>query len=373
MAKKTLGYQELHWRCPNCNSRNVGTAQTCVSCGAAQPENVAFEQAAGSQLIEDAARVESARQAPDIHCPYCGTRNPAGTEACHHCGGNLTDGQRRVSGRILGAYNPNQPALKDIPCPACGQPNHPQAAFCVYCGSPLHQSETPLPASQAAAVTTPATQPAAVPKKLPMAVIIILVLVSLGCVTALLIAILSGGNDQPLQGTVTNLMWQRSIEILELQPVSRTDWQFNIPDDGRIQGCEERFYRSQDQPAPGAIEVCGTPYSVDLGNGYAEVVQDCVYEIYENYCRYETEEWVQTEILNAYGSGHDAYWPATNLTTEQLTGIQEEQYTITFSADGQEVKYQTEDYTFYQQVDVGSEWWIETGLFGSVKNISPAD
>ena len=104
MAKKTLGYAELQWTCPNCNGINPGTQQDCGSCGAPQPDDVKFEQVKGAELSQDEELKKRAETGADIHCPYCGTRNPGDAEICVACGGDISAGERRKSGEILGAY-----------------------------------------------------------------------------------------------------------------------------------------------------------------------------------------------------------------------------------------------------------------------------
>lgn len=77
MARESLGYVELEWTCPSCGRRNPGRAKVCAYCGAPQPEDVAFEQAAEEKLVKDTGTLESLKAGPDIHCPFCGTRNVA--------------------------------------------------------------------------------------------------------------------------------------------------------------------------------------------------------------------------------------------------------------------------------------------------------
>ena len=104
MARKKIGHIELQWTCPNCNGINPGSEKTCGSCGAPQPEDVVFEQAERQEIITDEEKIAQAEAGADIHCPYCGTRNPAGTEVCSNCGGDLVEGMVRESGRVVGAY-----------------------------------------------------------------------------------------------------------------------------------------------------------------------------------------------------------------------------------------------------------------------------
>ena len=72
--KRTLGYVQLEWTCPNCNSRNPGGVKSCQNCGAPQPENVQFERTADEKLITDEKEIKAAAAGPDIYCGFCGTR-----------------------------------------------------------------------------------------------------------------------------------------------------------------------------------------------------------------------------------------------------------------------------------------------------------
>jgi ribosomal protein L40E len=88
MSQEVLGYVKMEWVCPKCNSRNPGPQKTCIGCGAPQPPDVQFQQAEQQQLITDQAEIAQAQAGPDIHCPFCGTRNPAGAKTCSQCGGD---------------------------------------------------------------------------------------------------------------------------------------------------------------------------------------------------------------------------------------------------------------------------------------------
>src|SRR5258706_16449700 len=103
MAKKTLGYMELEWTCPNCGNKNPGMVKTCKACGSPQPENVQFGVAEQAELLKDAQKIAQSQKGADIHCPFCGTRNPADARSCSQCGGDLTGGAQRVSGTVIGA------------------------------------------------------------------------------------------------------------------------------------------------------------------------------------------------------------------------------------------------------------------------------
>lgn len=139
MVKKTVGYVQLEWTCPNCGAKNPGPEKTCAGCGAPQPEDVEFEQAAQEELIADQEEIERAKAGPDVHCAYCGARNPAGAEICTQCGADLGQGAARSSGRVLGVHR-DQP-VPDVPCPSCGAPNSATAHKCSQCGASMARPE----------------------------------------------------------------------------------------------------------------------------------------------------------------------------------------------------------------------------------------
>ena len=85
-SRRTLGYVENEWTCPNCGGRNKGSVKACDNCGAPQPEDVKFELPSEQKLVKDEAAINSAKAGADIHCGFCGTRNPATAATCSQCG-----------------------------------------------------------------------------------------------------------------------------------------------------------------------------------------------------------------------------------------------------------------------------------------------
>lgn len=98
MARRVIGYIELHWTCPSCGNQNLGSHAYCMSCGSPQPKNVDFHQSSKQQLLTDAEKIRRAKAGADIHCGFCGTRNPAGAAACSQCGADLNQGAKRSTG-----------------------------------------------------------------------------------------------------------------------------------------------------------------------------------------------------------------------------------------------------------------------------------
>ncbi|HSK67092.1 MAG TPA: zinc-ribbon domain-containing protein, partial [Anaerolineales bacterium] len=125
--RRTLGYIQNEWTCPNCGTRNKGGSKTCENCGAPQPENVQFELPSEQKFVTDDKQIDAAKKGADIHCPFCGTRNPADAETCSQCGGDLTEGKSREVGRLM-QVPPPQP--KVVKCDNCGTENPGSNTVC---------------------------------------------------------------------------------------------------------------------------------------------------------------------------------------------------------------------------------------------------
>ncbi len=362
MAKKTIGHIELQWTCPNCGGVNPGSAQVCNNCGAPQPEDVEFEQPKQQVLITDENLETKVEAGADIHCPYCGTRNPASAKICSHCGGDLIEGEKRASGRVLGAFKTSPIVM--MSCPNCGTKNPDTAGTCSNCGASLRTAEKDHqePASLSAAPKPKAR------KGVPIAIIAIVLLV---CGALAVFAILSM-RTEAVTGTVQSVSWQRSIPIEALVPVDHQDWRDQIPQGAVVGTCDEEVRYVQDQPAANSIEVCGTPYNVDTGNGYAEVVQDCEYQVYDQYCKYSQDEWIEVDPGVLTGNDYSPNWPEPSLKEGQRLGeSRQEIYKITFNSGDHSYTYQTSDYQLFQKCQVGSSWRLKINSFGAVVSIEP--
>jgi len=269
MARKTVGYVKLEWTCPRCGSKNPGPQKTCRTCGGPQPQETAFTLGAGQPVITGEEAEKIAAQKADIHCPYCGTRNPGDAGACVQCGGDLTGGAARPSGQVLGAYSQAAPEVK---CPACGKLNPAFETHCKNCGASLPPIEQPAPAAPPA------------PRKLSPVMIIIGIVVAIALIIGCLAMSGLFAKSEQVVGTVQDVGWRTCVMIESLQTVQHSDWYDSIPTGVYIGDCEYRYAYTDDHPQALSTEVCGTPYTIDQGTGYGEVVQDCVYEVYAEYC-----------------------------------------------------------------------------------------
>ena len=332
MARKTLGYIELIWVCDSCGTQNPGAIKSCTSCGAPQPVNVSFLKvdAQTFNFVKDQALIRMAKAGPDKHCPYCGTRNPAAAEVCVQCGADLTvDATSRPAGGLVGTE-----------------------------AAPAASTESSLPAGR---------------KPLPKPALILIIVIALAACATL--AWLASGlfSSSEVSARVSSVSWERQIAVEVWGPVEASDWAVELPAEAEIISCSSEYHYSSQNFEPNATEVCGTPYTVDTGTGLGEVVQDCTYQVYDDYCRYTINSWTVADSLVASGSDLQPYWPEANLSAQERLGQQTEQYLIRFSADDQTYTYRTSDLNLFRQAQPGSIWTITVNDFGAVSSAAPRE
>jgi len=313
MARKSLGFIPLIWECPSCGTQNPGPIKTCTSCGAPQPDDIAFTKVDEEKFnfIKDESLIRMAKAGPDIHCPYCGTRNLAVAKLCTNCGGELTmGGKARVAGKRVGS-----------------------------------SAEAKLPT------------PAAVPspkKKTSRAVMIFGAIAVCACIAVL-------------------ISWQRAIAVEAYTTVTERDWLDEIPPSADVVACSQEYRYTSDVPVANATEECGEPYVEDTGTGVGEVVQDCSYKVYDDYCEYTVMDWVVVDTVTETGQDLNPAWPFLNLASGQREGLRNEDYTITFRGDGETYTYTTTDSNLFMLAEPGSRWNLAVNTFGAVQSIEPAD
>lgn len=373
MPTETVGYVEMEWTCGKCGTRNKGTDRTCVSCGAPMPTDQKFERPVESTLLTDQAKIDAARKGADIHCPYCGARNPGDAKICHQCQGDLTKGQRRESGTVIGAHV--EAKVEPTPCPSCGTPNAPSAARCVNCGRPLGATaEAPATLATAAATPAGAAQPASVGRSaLPWIGLAIGAVFLMLCVMVGLWYYNTTTSTTDVNATVANVHWERIIAIEERVRVTHSNWRDRIPNEGEVKQCElkPREVLSAPDPDRRSDKICGTPYEVDLGNGVSEVRQDCNYQVFDDWCDYTQLEWQVADRITASGADLDPEWPALNLASGQREGAHSESFVITFAADGRQFDYSVADSTAFAEFEPGSDWVLAIDGFGNIDDLKP--
>ncbi len=354
MPRETLGVVRLIWTCPSCQVRNPGPNRFCSGCGAPQPANVSFEKPSEAEYLKNEQDLAAARAGADFHCGYCGARNPAGSRSCSQCSADLTGSQVRAAGQVIGS--PNTAPAAAVNCPACHSSNPADAQRCGACGAPLRPASAPPPPAQ--------TARSGFPKGL--------ILIGLAVLAGIILVIsLLSSTARELSAVVQSVSWQRSLNIQQYREVTREDWRSSIPAGAELLSCRSRLAGTSSQPAANSVKVCGTPYLVDMGNGYAEAVQDCYYEVYEDYCTYRGMDWVTVDTLVVSGTDLNTYWPDFNPSASYREGGRAEQYTVVFNADGGFYRYQPSSYQEFLRFQPGSRWTLEINAFDQLVGVRP--
>jgi hypothetical protein len=117
-----------------------------------------------------------------------------------------------------------------------------------------------------------------------------------------------------------------------------------------------------------ATEVCSTEL-VDNGNGSADVVENCSYKVYDDYCKYTVKEWQQVDQAVAQGSDLKPYWPVAQVSAGEREGERKATYTIQFQTDKGTKTYTTDDEILFKQFQLGSTWTLEINPLGAVVKV----
>jgi hypothetical protein len=353
--KRTLGYVQNEWVCPNCSTRNKGGVKTCENCGAPQPENVQFELPSEQNFLKDEKEIQAAQAGADIHCGFCGTRNPANAETCSQCGGDLKEGRRREAGRVM-----QKPAAqpKIVKCDNCGIENPGSNAVCSNCGSPLPKlSAAPVVLTAQkpmSGISPPAPMTA---KKSPVRSLLIVGAV-VACLAILCIGIAAiFFPTSSVQATVTDVHWQTNVPVQEIRSVNYSNERGNPPSGAYDVSCYDD-----------SREVC-EQRTVDRGNGYSEVVEECHTET-DTYCSYTVDEWTTIQTYSLEGNDLRPIYDDPNLRSDQRIGNESETLTVFFTTeDGSQETYTAETITEFQQFTLGSTWTLNMNLAGSVVSV----
>jgi hypothetical protein len=70
-------------------------------------------------------------------------------------------------------------------------------------------------------------------------------------------------------------------------------------------------------------------------------------------------------------AGPNAIWPPVTLSSDQREGRRSENYSLIFKANGDQYRYETQDYAYYRQAVIGSEWKLTVNGLGSVVSAEP--
>lgn len=350
MAQKSMGYVEMVWTCPNCQTKNRGSIRYCTSCGASQPKNVQFEKPMQETLITDERVIQQASAGPDRYCAYCGNRNPGDAQTCRACGADLGEGETRQAGTVF--ESTPQPTQATVKCAVCGTENTVDRIKCIGCGSPLDTT-----------VKAVAPEPKAPARGGNKGCLILLLIFAV--IVGVLVYMFTKTSDQT--GVVSEKKWVSSVEILALVKRNGSDWRDRLPAGASDVRCSRRERSTSSSYVPGAEERCSAPYLVDKGNGYSEQVQDCTYIIYDDYCDYTYRDWGVVDRPTATGSLEEPYLPNITLGIGQRRGNESITYSVKFlSEEGKRYELVPSTYAEYASFPMNATYVLSVNMFDMV-------
>jgi hypothetical protein len=161
-----------------------------------------------------------------------------------------------------------------------------------------------------------------------------------------------------VHATVADVQWQTSVPVQEQQEVRHNDEQGSAPSDAYDVSCHTETKQICEQK------------SIDKGNGYSEVVEEC-HDQDTQFCSYTVTEWqtVQTYTLD----GHDLSpaYADPNLTSDQRTGSASETYSVYFDTDKGPKTYSPGSLSEFQQFEIGSAWTLKLNRVGGILSVEP--
>jgi hypothetical protein len=347
--RRTVGYIQNEWTCPNCGGRNKGGVETCAECGAPQPDKVQFELPSEQEFVKDENQIKSAQAGPDIHCGFCGTRNPATAVTCSQCGGDLKEGKIREAGQIM---QTPPPAPKVIKCSNCGTDNQGSNSVCSNCGAALPKAQTsPAVPSRPLKISS---QPAVKKKTNWLLIGGILAAIAFCCVVLGLLLLPTSS----VNATVTSVHWQTSVPLQEIRAVEYSNERGSPPSDAYNVSCHDE-----------SKDVCEQK-TIDKGNGYSEVVEDCHTETTQ-YCSYTVDEWTTIQTYKLEGNDMRPVYDSPNVSNNQRTGNETEEFSVAFSTENGTETYSPGSLSEFQQFTIGSTWKLKTNALGGIVSVEP--
>lgn len=173
-------------------------------------------------------------------------------------------------------------------------------------------------------------------------------------------------------GQVNSIGWERRVAIEALRPVEHEDWRDQIPAEADLGSCRQEQRSTSQDPVANSVEVCGTPYTLDTGSGYGEVVQDCVYEVHADRCTYTLPEWTVVDTVVASGTGGVPTWPAVSLASDQRQGERTQTYSVAFVTEKDSYTYAPANEAEFATYVPGSRWLLVINGLGAITSLEPA-
>jgi hypothetical protein len=170
------------------------------------------------------------------------------------------------------------------------------------------------------------------------------------------IAFLLFAPSSSVQATVTDVYWQTSVPVQEIQAVDYSNERGNPPSDAYNVSCWDE-----------SEEFCEEK-TVDRGDGYAEVVEECHTET-EQYCDYTVDEWTTIQTYTLEGHDNFPVYERPSISSDQRLGDESAELTVFFDTEKGQKSYSPDNEAEFQQFQIGSTWTLTLNLVGGVVGV----
>ncbi|MEJ5226172.1 MAG: hypothetical protein WHV44_17050, partial [Anaerolineales bacterium] len=240
---------------------------------------------------------------------------------------------------------------------------------CANCGAPLPRaaaapppSPPPAPAPRLAASPAAAragTQPQAASAFSRRNIIIAAIIAFLLCCCCGTFFALANLPRETVSASVQSVYWQTVVPVQEEREVSYTNQRGSPPSGAYNVDCRTE-----------TNQVC-TERTIDQGNGYAEVVEECHDET-EQYCSYDLREWktIREDRLEGYDT--NPVYARPSLGIGQREGNPSLTMRVTFTSSTDSYTYTPGSISEFQQFTPGSRWDLTLSWLGNIVSVQPA-
>jgi hypothetical protein len=244
------------------------------------------------------------------------------------------------------------PLPKVVKCPHCGNENAGTNTVCSNCGSPLPGAAAVRAVPAAGAGTQPKTKK---PNWLLIGGIVgflVVCCIAIAAIYGLLVI-----PTKSVQATVSDVRWETSVPVQEIQAVRHNNEAGSAPSDAYDVSCHDE-----------SKDVCEQK-TIDKGNGYSEVVEECHTET-QKYCSYTVDEWTTIQTYSLDGNNLQPVYDTPNISSDQRLGSQSAELTVNFSiTDGDQKTYSPDSISEFQKFVIGSKWTLKMNALGGITSV----
>lgn len=358
---------EGRWKCPYCKTAEIlGRYQVCPNCGRQRDKD--FKPTLPKDIKDNYVSDEEAKKLnknPDWMCSYCQSYNSDNNDTCTCCGasraesdGNFFDIQKKK--------NLNSNSKNSTPTPTAGETSYAEDKNKKNTLKNLKSNFLSFKSSS------------------------VFRYIFFGLIIALFITgIIALVQPKEVTMNVTEVSWNRSIDIEKYQTVEESGW--SLPSNARLLHSVQEIhhydtvldhYETKSREVPKErITGYNTYYTYnDLGNGYfeeeehsepiyetyyeTEYYEDPVYReepVYQTKYYYEIDKWLYERSVKTSGNDKNPYWGNLNLDSDERESSKSQQYQITGIVNDKQKTYLI-SFDDWKKIDIDKDFKLKVSL-----------